>query len=299
VSDLQARSDGPRSGIARARGWRGFGLFGNIGISICVLYCLAAVCGPAVVPSATQLGGAAPFLRPSRAFPFGTDSLGRNELSRIVIGSQIAVLAAILAVAFAICLGTVMGVVAGYFGGLLDEVCSRVMDFIFGFPSYLLPILVVVALGPGLVNAALAIGLVFAPQFGRISRTATRELRHRAYVEVAILSKRRPLWIIVHHVLPNITGPIAVMTGLTLANAEGSYAVLSYLGFGVAPPTPDYGTMLADGQVFLISDPWLIIFPCAALVLLILGFLFLGDWLRSRFDPHGRVLFGQGSLRRT
>ena len=94
--------------------------------------------------------------------------------------------------------------------------------------------------------------------------------------------------------LANIVGPLAVMVGLSLANAEGSYAVLAYLGYGVAPPAPDYGSMLSDAQVFMLNDPWAVLFPCIALVMLVLGFVFIGDWLRERFDPRGEIRFGRG-----
>jgi ABC-type dipeptide/oligopeptide/nickel transport system permease subunit len=238
-----------------------------------------------------------PFLRPSSHLLLGTDELGRNEFGRILLAARVAVLAALEAVAIAGICGTVLGVLAGYFGGLIDEGLSRIMDLLFAVPAYLMAVVVVVILGPGLGHAALAIGIVFVPQFGRIARAATTEVRGRAYIEAARLSGRGPLYIMVRHVLPNIASPTSVMVGLTLANAEGTYALLSYLGYGVAPPAPDYGSMLAAGQGYLTTDPWLVLFPSIALVLLILGFVFVGDWMRERFDPHGVVL-AKGALAR-
>lgn len=295
ATDLTADSRSRRLTIHRPRiGLRGFGLLGNVGLLIMIIYVFAATIGPALLTTApNHLTGAAPNLKPSSQFIFGTDELGRSEFSRIVAGARIAVLAAVESVIVALALGTALGVVAGYIGGIVDELLSRLMDFLFAFPAYLLGILVIVVLGPGLTHAALAIGLVFAPQFGRIARTTTIGLRERAYVEAARLSKRPARWIIVRHILPNIAGPMSVMVGLTLSNAEGAYAVLSYLGFGVTPPTADYGTMLSSAQPFMLTDAWLAIFPSAAVVLLILGFIFIGDLVRELLDPHGQIMIGR------
>ena len=264
------------------------------GFAIVFIFCVGAIIGPAVVGANVDRMAAAPYLSPRAGFLLGTDQLGRSELARIIVASRIAIVAAFGSVLCGLVLGVAMGVVAAYVGGVVDQVLSRLMDFIFGFPSYVLPILIAVVLGPGLWVACFSIGLVFSPQFGRISRTATLNVRHRAYVSVARLSGRSSQWIVMKHILPNIVGPLAVMIGLSLANAEGSYAVLAYLGYGVAPPTPDYGSMLSDAQAFMLNDAWTMLFPCIALVLLVLGFVFIGDWLRERFDPRGEVRFGRG-----
>lgn len=270
--------------------WRGMGLIGQIGIVICAVFCFAAIFGPIVAPVNADSLVASPLLRPSTHYLFGTDELGRSELSRVIVASRVAILAAVESVAVGIVIGTPIGVAAGMFGSVVDEVLGRLMDLLFSIPAILLAITVIVVLGPGLTHATFALGLVFAPQFGRIARTATIEVRGRAYVEAARLAGRSTPWIILRHVLPNITTPMSVMVGLILSNAEGSYAVLSYLGFGVPPPTPDYGTMLFNGQGYLLADPWLIGFPSLALVVLILGFLFVGDGLRQQLDPENKVL---------
>jgi len=268
---------------------RQLNVIGKIGFGIVLVYCVGAIFGPVLVGSNVDRLAAAPFLRPSGRFWLGTDELGRNELARLIVASRIAVVAAFGSVLVALVLGLAMGVVAGYVGGTVDQLLSRLMDLVFGFPSYVLPILIAVVLGPGLFVACVSIGLVFSPQFGRISRTVTLDIRHRAYVSVAKLCGRRSGWIIFKHILPNSVGPLAIMIGLTLANAEGAYAVLAYLGYGVAPPTPDYGSMLANAQVFIVTDPWLLIAPSLALVILIVGFVFVGDWVRERFDPRGAI----------
>lgn len=270
-------------------GLRQLDFIGGLGCAIVLVFVVAAICGPLLVGSNVDRFAGAPFLRPGGRFLLGTDQLGRSELVRVIVAARIAVVAALGSVLVALALGLTMGVVAGYTGGLVDQLLSRLMDFVFGFPSYLLPILIAVVLGHGLLVACFSIGIVFSPQFGRISRTATLDVRHRAYISVAKLCGRPSRWIVAKHVLPNILGPLAVMVGLTLANAEGSYAVLAYLGYGVAPPTPDYGSMLSDAQVFMVTDPWLLIVPSLVLIVLILGFVFVGDWIRERFDPRGVI----------
>ena len=290
------RSTLKRIGSRRRRHF-GLGSLGNIALTICALYVIAAIFGPIVLSHRVDLiGSGGSFLRPSGRFWFGTDNLGRDEFSRVVVASRIAILVSVESVAFAAIVGTIVGVTAGYFGGLVDEVLSRLMDLLFSVPSYLLGIVVIVVLGGGLTHAALAIGLVFTPQFGRIARAGTIEVSKRAYIESARLSNRSSGWIVCRHVIPNIMTPLSVMVGVTLANAEGAYAVLSYLGFGATPPAADYGSMLSESQQYLTSDPWLVFFPSAALVILIFGFLLLGDWIRDRVDPTARVWIGGGAV---
>ena len=213
-------------------GTRNLGLIGVLGFGIVLIFCLAAVIGPVAVGSSVDRIAAPPFLRPGGAgFCLApTSSAVANWLGSL--SGRIAIVAAFGSVLCGLVLGVAMGVIAAYVGGVADQVLGRLMDFIFGFPSYVLPILIAVVLGPGLWVACFSIGLTFSPQFGRISRTATLNVRHRAYVSVAKLSGRSPQWIIFRHILPNIVGPLAVMVGLSLANAEGSSAVLAYLGYG-------------------------------------------------------------------
>jgi peptide/nickel transport system permease protein len=278
-----------RLGRRAAHLFRSSGLIGNVAVGICFVGCVLAALGPVLVRNATTITTGVPFQGPSMRYLLGLDQLARNELSELIVAVRVAVVAAGLAVAVAACAGTTLGVIAGYRGGALDHAIGWVFDFLFSVPSYLFGILVVVVLGPGLVHAALAIGVALTPQFGRIARGAAAEVRGRAYVEAARLSGRRSWWIMRRHVLRNIMTPIAVMVGLSLANAEGGYAVLSYLGFGVSPPEPDYGSMIAAGQGYLLTDPWLVIFPSVVLVVLIIGFALLGDWIGERLDPQRRA----------
>lgn len=278
--------------IARAlASYRRVSLVGKLSFGICFVYCVLALIGPLIVPvSPTKLTGGQPFQGPSGRYWFGLDQLGRSVFSQVIVGSRYAVIAAVLAVVVAAVVGTFLGVVAGYVGGLTDQLLGWLFDLLFSVPSYLLGILVVVVAGPGLVPASLAIGVAFIPQFGRVARGAAMDVRGRSYVEAAILSGRSRWWIMRRHVLRNITTPVAVMVGLSLANTEGAYAVLSYLGYGVRPPVPDYGSMIASAQGYLTTDPSLILFPSLALVVLIVGFALMGDWIAENLDPYRRAM---------
>ena len=278
--------------LARLAAWyRGLGVVGKVSLVICGIYCIFAVFGPTIVPvSPTQLTGGTPFQGPSTQYWLGLDELGRSVFSQVIVGARVAIIAALLAVAVSAVTGTALGVIAGYSGGIVDHVTGWLFDLLFSIPCYLLGILVVVVAGPGLIQASLAIGVAFIPQFGRVARGAAIDVRGRSYVEAAVLAGRGQWWVIRKHILRNIMTPIAVMIGLTLANAEGAYAVLSYLGFGVAPPMPDYGNMIAAGQGYMTTDPTLVLFPCAALVVLIVGFALLGDWIAEQLDPYRRTL---------
>lgn len=276
----------------RVVAWYGrAGLVAKLSFGICFIYGVFAAFGPVIVSvSPTQLTGGQPFQGPSGRYWFGLDQLGRSVFSQVVVGARSAVVAAVLAVGVSAVVGTLLGVVGGYRGGFIDHVLGWLFDLLFSIPSYLLGILVVVVAGPGLVPASLAIGVAFIPQFGRVARGAAMDVRTRSYVEAAVLSGRSRWWIMRRHVLRNIMTPIAVMIGLTLANTEGAYAVLSYLGYGVRPPAPDYGSMIANGQGYLTTDPYLVLFPCLALVVLIVGFALMGDWIAERLDPHRRAI---------
>ncbi len=265
---------------ARSRSGRWAGIVGG---GVICLFVLAAALGPLIEPHAPNqpLVGSA-FQGPSAHYWFGTDQLGRDEFSRVVAGAGIALGSALGSVVVALVLGAVLGVVSGYRGGSwMDYGVSRGIDLLFAFPEYVLAIIVIAILGPGLINAALAIGIVYTPRFARVVRVATIEVMHCTYVEAARLAGRGRGFIVIRHVLPNVTSPLLVITALSLSSAEGAYAALSFLGFGVPPPQADYGSMLGAAEPYLSSDPWLALFPSMALVLLILGFNLFGDWLRD------------------
>ncbi|GII95927.1 ABC transporter permease [Sinosporangium siamense] len=269
------------------------GVVAKIAIFLILFYAVLAVLGPHITPFPPDQVGVGPRLSPPSADHwFGTDALGRDQLSRVVAAAQPALLSAVYAVTFALVIGTVIGIAAGFLGGLWDGTLSRVVDLLFAIPEYLLAILVITVMGSGLVNASLAIGLVCIPRFARIARASTIAIMERNYIDAARLCGRGRIWIMRRHILPNIASPLVIMTAINLSTAEGAYAALSFLGFGVRPPAADYGSMISSSQQYLLTDPWLVVFPSIAFVVLVLAFNLLGDVMRDRLDPRSRTSAG-------
>jgi len=228
------------------------------------------------------------FAPPSSAHWFGTDDFGRDLLSRVMYGARVSVQVAFIAVGISASAGVTLGVTAGYLGGWVDEVIMRVMDVIFAFPAVLLAITVMAVLGRGVENAMIAIAIVYAPIFARVTRGAVISVRDREFVTAARAlgqSHTRIMWA---HVLPNALGPIIVQTSLSLAFAILAEAALSFFGLGTQPPDPSWGRMLAEGRGFLGQAPWMGIFPGLAIMVSVLGFNLLGDGLRDVLDPRWR-----------
>lgn len=279
----------------RRRGvrWPVRGFIANLAVVVLAIYVLVAILGDRITPYHPNELGVGPRLQgPSGAHWLGTDALGRDQLSRVMIAARPALEAAVLAVLLAFVVGTVIGVVAGFLGGRWDGGLSRIVDLLFAIPEYLLAILMLAILGSGLANAALAIGLVVVPRFARIARGATIEIVRLSYVDAARLCGRGRAWIMWRHILPNISSPLAIMTAINLSTVEGAYAALSFLGFGVRPPDADYGSMISASQDYLLTQPWLVAFPAIAFVVLVLAFNLLGDVMRDQLDPRSRTNAG-------
>ncbi len=276
--------------IPRARVRRRLSAVGIVAFSVLAVYVLLAFIGPLITPFHPNELNVGPRLgMPSAEFWFGTDALGRDQLSRVLAAIQPAVAAAVAATALALVAGTVLGLIAGFWGGRIDNLISRIVDFLFAIPEYLLAILVLAILGSGLINAAIAIGIVFIPRFARTVRSATQEIMARNYISAARLSGRGRLWIMTRHVLPNITSPLVVIAAINLSMSEGAYAALSFLGFGVRPPNADFGSMIADSLQYLSTDAWLLVPPAAVFVLMILAINLAGDALRDLLDPKSTI----------
>ncbi len=223
---------------------------------------------------------------PSLEHPFGTDEFGRSILSRVIYGTRISLFTGLVPVALSLLLGTTIGLVAGFFGGRLDSVLMRLMDVLLAFPSLLLALAVVGALGPGLTNAILAIAIVNIPQYARLVRSVVLGTREEDYVQAARSLGAASPRIILRHVFPSTIGPLTVQATLGIGFAILAMSGLSFLGLGVQPPTADWGEMLARGRRFLPDATWLLVFPGAAISLTVLGFNLLGDGLRDALDPH-------------
>jgi len=285
----------PRS--ARTSWWRRFlhNKSGMVAAFIVLAFILMAVAGSWVAPfEANELNGADSLAGPGSDHWFGADELGRDQLSRIIDAAGVALTVSGLSVLIALVAGATMGILAGYAGGWVDKILSRVMDVMFSFPTLLLAIVIIAVLGPGLVNAAIAIAIVYIPRFARVARGATLGVRHELYIEAARLSGVSPVRIAIRHVIPNITAPMIVLTALSMSTAQLAYSALSFLGLGTNPPQADYGSMLAKARNFMTLAPWLTIFPAIALILLIVGFNLLGDALRDVLDPRSET--GGGSI---
>jgi peptide/nickel transport system permease protein len=224
---------------------------------------------------------------PSVEHRFGTDEFGRSVYSRVLHGARLSLLIGLAPVAAALVVGTLIGLLAGYFGGRLDAILMRAMDVLLAFPSLLLALAVVGTLGPGLVNAVIAVAIVGVPQYARIVRSVVLGVREEEYVQAARALGAGDARLIALHVAPNVLGPVVVQATLGIGFAILSIAGLSFLGLGVQPPTSDWGEMLARGRRFLPDATWLMIFPGLAVSLTVLGFNLLGDALRDALDPRG------------
>ncbi len=226
---------------------------------------------------------------PSAQHWLGTDDLGRDTLTRVIFGARVALIASLLAVGIALVLGVPVGLVSGYWGGLVDDVIMRLMDGMFAFPPVVLALTIVSVLGPNLVNAMIAIGVVYAPRVARLVRGQVLSLREEEYVLAARClgaSHGRLMW---RHVFPGTLPPLIVQTSLSMGFALLAEASLSFLGLGVQPPTPSWGSMLRSAARYLDSDPWMAVGPGVAIFATILAFNLLGDGLRDVLDPRHRA----------
>lgn len=271
--------------LARVRGNRLLVWGGSIVMVITLLALIGAFTTPRDLQAMNIPLRARP---PSLSFPLGTDQYGRDILSRVMRGTSIALSVGLVAVGIGLAAGVPIGVIAGFYGGWLGEALMRIMDALFAFPAILLAIAVVGVLGPGHVNAMLAIGAVNVPIFARLTRASVLALREEGYVEAARAAGSNDLYIVYKHILPNGLAPILVQASVTFATSILAEASLSYLGLGAQPPLPSWGKMLEEARGFMDRAPWLAIFPGLAIAITVLGFNFLGDGLRDFLDPRGR-----------
>jgi peptide/nickel transport system permease protein len=222
---------------------------------------------------------------PSAHHLLGTDDAGRDVLTRVIYGSRVSLEVGIIAVGIALTFGVAFGLTAGFVGGKLGTVIMRVMDSIQAFPSLILALAITAALGPGIGNAMIAIGVTSMPTIARLTRGQTLSVREREYVTASRVAGASALRIVLKDVFPNITSPIIVQATLLTGTAIVTEAALSFLGVGVRPPTPTWGSMLQTGSQLLETAPWLAFAPGVAIFLTVLAFNFVGDGLRRAMDP--------------
>jgi peptide/nickel transport system permease protein len=219
----------------------------------------------------------------------GLDTYGRDTWSRIVYGTRVSLSVGIASVALGGALGTLMGLVAGYLGGRVENIIMRTVDVLMAFPSLIMGLMVLAVLGAGLVKMILAIGIVLSPTFARVAHSATLSVKENEYVEVARSLGANRFRIIRTHVLPNILGEMVVLASIWIATAIRVEANLSFIGLGVSPPTPAWGTMIREGTRHLGQAPWVSLFPGLAILVTVLAFNLVGDGLRDILDPRLQV----------
>ncbi|HXE79217.1 MAG TPA: ABC transporter permease [Vicinamibacterales bacterium] len=258
----------------------------RVGAVIVITALVAAVVGPWLVPYdpaaqdlALRLSG------PSAAHPFGLDELGRDVLARILAGARISLFAGVVVVSVSASVGLLLGSIAGYFGGRIDDVISRVTDVLLAFPGLLLAIALVAVLGPSLVNVVLALSAIGWVSYARLVRGQVLRTRELEFVQAARALGAGTTRILWRHVVPTTIPALVVQATLGMAGAIIAEAALSFLGLGVQPPTPSWGTMINGGRGHLLDAPHLTVFPGLAIAVLVLGFNVLGDGLRDLLDP--------------
>jgi dipeptide transport system permease protein len=262
------------------------------GLVIVVVMLLIALFAPWLAPHDPTITNSDIALQPpfwqaggSLTYALGTDAIGRDILSRLIHGARLSLVIGVAVVAVSVLLGTVLGVTAGYFRGIYEIAVMRAMDIILTLPSLLLAIVIVAILGPGIMNAMLAVAVVILPHYVRITRAAVITETSKDYVTAARMNGASHLRLMVSEVLPNCAAPLIVQASLGISTAILDAAALGFLGLGAQPPSPEWGTMLADAREFVLRAWWVVTFPGIMILVTVLAFNLLGDGLRDAFDP--------------
>lgn len=262
------------------------------GLAVIVLVLVLAAFADVLAPHSPYQTDNTVFLKPpfwqeggSISYPLGTDAIGRDILSRLLHGARLSLVIGIAVVALAIVLGVALGLVAGFFKGITGILIMRLMDIILTMPSLLLAIVIVAILGPGLMNAMIAVAIVVLPHYVRITRAAVIGETAKDYVIAARVSGAGTLRLMFKEVLPNCAAPLIVQATLGISTAILDAAALGFLGLGAQPPTPEWGTMLADAREFVLRAWWVVTLPGLMILITVLAFNLLGDGLRDALDP--------------
>ncbi len=281
----------PLAGVAplsRRRRWlRRYGL-ASAGAVVILAWTLAAIFAPWVSPYPPNVVNVAGrLLPPSAAHWLGTDALGRDVFSRVIFGARISLAVGFVVVLVGGLFGTVLGAIAAYARGFVEEALMRLTDLVFCFPPIILAMAIAAALGIGTRNTVIAMLVVWWPKFARLARSLVIGQRSQEYVEAAQSVGFGPSHILFRQIIPNAIGPLIVLVTLDLGNAILVFAGLAFLGLGVVPPTPEWGSMVADGRE-LVGQWWVATFPGLAILTVVVGFNFVGDGIRDWLDPHAR-----------
>ncbi len=257
-----------------------------IGGLIVIFFITLAILAPVIAPEGNNDQKLEDRLQPPNAKHwFGTDDFGRDILSRIIYGARISIWVGFVSVIGSVIIGTCLGLVAGYYGKRIDMLISRSFDIMLAFPAILLAIAIVAILGPGLMNALIAVSIINIPTYGRLVRSRVLSLKEEEYITAARSLGMKNSRIIFHHILPNSLAPIIVQGTMGIGTAVLETAALGFLSLGAQPPIPEWGKMLADAKNYIQLAPWTMIFPGLAIMLTVLGYNLLGDGLRDALDP--------------
>ncbi len=260
-----------------------------VGLGIIILLVLVTAFGKFIMPYNPYIGELSQSLKPpSSAHILGTDEQGRDILSRIIDGTKVSLRVGVTAVAIALTAGIIIGAVAGYYGGVADMLVMRIMDIMLAFPSLLLAIAFMSALGKGIDKAIIAISIVTIPEYARIVRGSVLAVKENEYIQAARVIGNRDAAIIYKHILPNILSPIVVRATLGISTAILETSALGFLGLGIQPPYAEWGSMLGAGRGYFYNAPHIILFPGLAITITVLAFNLLGDGLRDALDPKQR-----------
>jgi len=280
----------PRAALmpSKARRWRRRYGLASFGAFIVTAWMAVAALAPVIAPYPPAAVDVTTRLRsPSAQHWLGTDSLGRDVFTRLVFGARISLFTGIVVVLVSAVLGTLVGAIAAYAGGRIEELLMRVTDLVLCFPPIILAMAIAAALGIGTLNTIIAMLVVWWPKFARLARSLILVQRSQEYVEAAVVMGLSPTRIVLRHIIPNAVGPLVVLVTLDVGNAIITFAGLSFLGLGVVPPTPEWGSMVSEGRE-LIEQWWVATFPGLAILSIVVGFNFLGDGIRDWLDPRSR-----------
>lgn len=263
-----------------------------IGLGFFAMLVIVALAAPLLAPHAPNTQYREALLLPpvwqeggNWSYPLGTDAVGRDLLSRLIYGARYSLFIGVIVVSIAVAGGVSVGLIAGFFRGIVDTAIMRVMDVILAFPSLLLALVLVAILGPGLVNAMIAIAIVLQPHFVRLTRASVLSELNREYVISARVAGASNFYLMTRTILPNCLGPVTVQATLSFSNAILDAAALGFLGMGAQPPTPEWGTMLAEAREFILRAWWVVTFPGIAILVTVLAINLMGDGLRDALDP--------------
>ena len=261
------------------------------GLAVFVVICLLAIFAGAIAPYGPSEQFRDALLQPpvwqggSTRFLLGTDAVGRDLLTRLLFGARYSLFIGCIVVSISLVVGILIGLFAGYLGGVVDTLIMRLMDIILAFPSLLLALALVAILGPSLTNAMMAIALVQQPHYVRLARASVMSEKSKDYVTAARVAGVGPLRLMFRTILPNCMAPLIVQAALSFSNAILDAAALGFLGMGAQPPTPEWGTMLAEAREFILRAWWVVTFPGLAILVTVLAINLMGDGLRDALDP--------------